>query len=139
MKNPSKSDQSTLSSSINLQLSDCYNEACKLLCESKSYLKNPNLDNIVQYLNFVNAALERPYNRMIHLAAFIRDEDGLMSSRMYPFSLLTPDIKVQIQELYKKAEHLAASLELSGDQQSYKLLEREPDATLTNTSKGQLN
>jgi len=132
MKNQPKSDQHTLSSNISLQLSDCYNNACNTLNEPKSYQAGANLDNIAQYLNFVNSSLERPYNRMVHLAAFIRDEDGLMSNRMYPFSLLTPAAKAKIQELYKKVEHLAASLELSGDQQSYSLLELEPHEVLPN-------
>ena len=122
-----------MSNSISLQLSDCYNEACKILHEPKSYRTETNLDNITQYLGFVNASLERPYNRMAHLAAFIRDEDGLMSSRMYPLSLLSTEAKSEIQELYKKVEQLAASLELSGDQQSYRSLELEPHQVLANS------
>ena len=78
------------------------------------------------YLAFVDLSLQRPYNRISNVAAFIRDEDGLMSSRMYPLSFLSPEAKAEIDELYRRSEQLAASLDIAGDHVGYMRLEIEP-------------
>ncbi len=121
-----QTDFDQLSEGINQQIADCYGKACTILLDDNSYRSKVETRNINRYIAFVDLSLQRPYNRISNIAAFIRDEDGLMSSRMYPLSFLHPDAKAEIDELYRRSEQLAASLDIAGDQVGYMRLEIEP-------------
>ena len=83
-----QTDYKQLNESISRQIAECYERACTILLDFNSYRARVETHNINKYLAFVDLSLQRPYNRISNLAAFIRDEDGLMSSRMYLQMLL---------------------------------------------------
>ncbi|MEM1323434.1 MAG: hypothetical protein AAGG75_24420 [Bacteroidota bacterium] len=102
-----------------------YEQMRQHLLRRKNYLYSADLTNIKRYLVFLESSLQQPYNRIAHLAAFIHDEDGLMSSRMYPLTFLLPDTKLKIYQCYQEVEQLVDAAEIE-DQLSYLSFEKEP-------------
>ena len=103
-----------------------YKELLRLMLDPDSYhIAQIKVDQIQNYLNFLEGALQRPYNRIAHLHAFLSDPDGLMVARMYPFGLLSAEAKTNILALYQKTERLAGALYVSLPDAG-RVLENEP-------------
>jgi len=83
------------------------------------------IDNVSKYLIFVNSSLQKPYNRLAHVYAFVTDLDGLMSDRMYPFCFLSEEARNEIENLYKQGEKLVGGLNVVLSENTG-ILEKEP-------------
>ena len=111
---------------IEHKIAELYSEATTLLLNAEYYSHQVKPNSINKYLSFIELALQKPYNRLANLAAFLKDEDGLMSSRMYPIAFLKKEAKEQINQLFQQAAQLAKCLDALESGQAYQILEKEP-------------
>ncbi len=107
------------------QLKAYYEQMRNDLLYKNNYLYRPDLTNVTRYFHFLEASLQQPYNRVAHLAAFIHDQDGLMSSRMYPLGFLLPDTRAKIYTYYREVEQMMDSIEVSIEE-AFQAFEKEP-------------
>ena len=111
---------------INQQLVDCYEALCQVVLSDNSYSTKVEIASLNHYFKFLESSLTKPYNRIIHLTSFMRDEEGLVTDRMYPLMFMLPEVKAHIEAQHQKAEQLAACLDILGEEEGRKVLEIEP-------------
>ncbi len=105
---------------------DIYEKVKLLLLKPDNYIADDiRIDNVQQYLTFVESTLQRPYNRIAHIYAFITDMDGLMNDRMYPFRFLSNKTCAEITSLYLRSEKLIGGLYIILPEDAV-VLEKEP-------------
>ncbi len=107
-------------------LNDLYSQITLILLSPQNYDKeNIILDNVDQYLSFIDSVFHSPYNKLSHLHSFLTDTEGLLTNRMYPFHFLSKSSTDAIVELYVFGEKLVGGLNIvfSGDAT---FLEKEP-------------
>ena len=99
---------------IESELYATYTAIRALIINPSSYTQAVKMENVIRYIDFVELALFRPYNRVCHLAAFIGDMDGLLTARMYPFCFLEEEVKEQIITQYQSIESVVAEAQQKG-------------------------
>lgn len=95
------------------KISTLYNDSRILLLEQTSYHEPVDTLNVNLYFTFLESALKQPYNRLASLRDFIMDEEGLLTSLMYPFRVLYENPQLTIDTKFKEAQKLIAALETS--------------------------
>lgn len=111
---------------INTKITEHYHAIKKILLDKESYSTNIDTQNVVLYFTFLEAVLQQPHNRLNSVSAFIVGDDGQLTDKMYPFALLTDEVKKLIRDKFSKAVNLANSLEVSGIDPEFALLCQEP-------------
>jgi len=99
---------------IESELSAIYTAIRALIINPSSYTQAVKMENVIRYIDFVEYALYRPYNRVCHLTAFIGDMDGLLTARMYPFCFLEDRVKVKVNKCYLHMEQLITEADNKG-------------------------
>ena len=89
------------------KITDLYKEAKSILLNPQNYTEEVELTLAKNYLDFLDHSLQKTTDRMTSLAAFIRDVDGLMGSKMYPFALLREIETQNIEDIYGEVLKLA--------------------------------
>ncbi len=88
-----------------------YLESKKQLLDIASYNKEVDIQNARLFLNFLENALTKPFNRLHSLNAFINNDGALSTDRMYPFCNLSDETKGSINEKDEEAIDLATGLD----------------------------
>jgi len=91
------------------QLESFYEEVRLLLMDEKSYERKVEVKKIEPLFLLIENTLQKPLNRIAHIDSFLRDTDGLMVNKMYPFVYLLPTVFEQIKEIAKQSAKLAES------------------------------
>ena len=99
---------------IDQRIADYFETVKAILLDNNSYKEKVNPKNLHFYFQFLESALQRPYNRLASITAFTANYDGLLSSQMYPLALLKEEARKCIYEKYQQAVNFAAGLDLSG-------------------------
>ena len=89
------------------KITERYEEAKNLLLNPENYTETVDLALAKKYLDFLDCSLLKVTDRMTSLAAFIRDADGLMVSKMYPFALLREIEAQNVEDIYSEVVKLA--------------------------------
>ena len=111
---------------VDQRVTKLYREVRRLLLKKKSYDSKVDTHNVLLYLSFLEAVLQRPYNRLASLTVFLKDDDGMLVNRMYPFAMLYDDTKEEIYTKFQQAGKLAAGLDVSGVDPNHQSLIEEP-------------
>ena len=82
------------------KIEDLYQQTKSLLLDPESYERPPDVETVSLLLGFIERALHRPVNRLVHLEGFLRDPDGLLVQKMWPFAGLHPGIRERIRQHY---------------------------------------
>ena len=99
-----------LTQQVGLQINTYYEQLVQLLLDSASYQEDCSTENVRLYLDFVHAALEQPYGRLLHLQSFILGSEQLMTDRMFPFCFLLESSKAQLRRWAQQARWLVEGL-----------------------------
>ena len=91
------------------QLQSFYEDIRLLLMDEKSYKQKVEIKRVEPLFSLVENTLQKPLNRIAHIDSFLRDTDGLMVNKMYPFVYLLPEVFEQVREIAKQSAQLAAS------------------------------
>jgi len=107
-------------------ISTLYQKARTMLSDKSNYTtEGVNLESVNLYLTFLEATLQKPYNRLNSLSVFVEDDCGLMMYRMYPFAFLSDQAKADIKELSIQAIALAYAMDSGGIDPDYKTFTTE--------------
>jgi len=111
---------------INDKIIEHYQTIKTLLLDKSSYKTRIDTQNVLLYFTFLEACLQKPYNRLNSASTFIGGDDGQLTDKMYPFALLNEEAKASIKSIFSKAVALANTLEVSGiDPEFVSLCEEE--------------
>lgn len=108
------------------RIEELYTESRNLLLKSSSYnVNNVNFKNVHLFLSFVENTLEKPYNRLRTISVFVNDPDDLRTDIMYPFAMLTDQVKNSIGHKEAESVKLANALDVGEINDNYKALWKE--------------
>ena len=113
-----------------VKINDLFLNVKQLLLNPTSYQQEQNkaikANNMGLYFDFIESAIQRPYNRLSAVFVFITDEEGkLCTSKMRPLSYLKSETKEEIEKLYAQAQKIVTGLEISGVDNGIVLLQSE--------------
>lgn len=116
--------ENLLTQQVGQQINAFYQQLQSILLNEQSYSQAVKVDNVAQYFSFVDASLQKPFGRIVHIFNFL-SSDTIMSDRMYPFCFLKDAALVEIKSIYCQSEWLADGLRDIAPQGA-KILETEP-------------
>ena len=99
---------------VNQHIAQRFIEVKNILLHPDSYSQAVETQHLFDYFRFLETALQKPYNRLISLTAFLQDTEGVMSNRMYPLALLNPTAKQAIDEKHRQVANFVNGLDIGG-------------------------
>ena len=91
---------------IKTKKASLYQDAQKLLLDPQNYTKEVDTSLVQLYLDFLNQSLEDVEYRLANMESFLRDVEGLMVSKMYPFAFMKEEVYFSIHALYEQVVKL---------------------------------
>ncbi len=104
-----------LTQQVGLQINALYERYTALLLSPESYARECSTENVKRYLQFVDAALEKPYGRIHHIQRFLDYTDELAVDRMFPFCFLQDQVKSQLTNLARQTQWIMDGLQQFDD------------------------
>ncbi|MEL6866469.1 MAG: hypothetical protein AAFP19_18735 [Bacteroidota bacterium] len=99
-------DTAPLEKAIIQQVEEYYQELRAILTSSQNYEKDISIQKVEHLLQFLEYAYERPANRICHIDGLLRDPEGLMVNKMYPFAHLRDSTGKRIKKIAEQSAKL---------------------------------
>ncbi len=112
-------------------LQKAYQRIRDILLDADNYANQEPIDNVAQYIRFVESSLERQYSRILHLYHFIETPDQFHPNRTYPLCYLSPAARGEIYGLYLQMLWLMEGFESFDREGANALILESHEATLS--------
>ncbi len=110
---------------VNQHFANCFIEVKNILLHPDSYHEAVETEHFFDYFRFLERALQKPYNRLISLTNFVKNDEGLLSTEMYPLVLLREEAKTAIEEKCNQVFNFAHGLDIGKIDPEMKSLSQE--------------
>ena len=107
---------------VNQHIAQLFIEVKNILLHPDSYSENVETKNLLDYFRFLESALNKPYNRLVSLAEFVNDKEGILSHQMYPLIALKGEAKQIITSKCSQATRFVNAFDVGEIDPKIKLL-----------------